>query len=306
MLGVLQGFGIIGGVILAGYLVGRLGIVGSSGRWVWNRTVFFVALPCLLFNLLATADRSELLSPIVIIGVCAALITAAVGVTIARLVFKRSLGELVIVALGSAYVNSNNIGLPVAVYVLGSGAAVAPIILMQLVFFTPPAMILLERAALGDNVGLGRTMLAAVKNPLVVASVAGTVFSLLQVSIPTPVLAPVKLIGDAAVPLMLMSFGLSLSGVKILQRGSGRKEVAVVSLLKAVFMPAVAWILGSLVFHLDATLLHQTVVISALPAAQNVANYADRFGVAVQRARDIVLVTALLAIPVLLVVSVLS
>jgi len=41
------------------------------------------------------------------------------------------------------------------------------------------------------------------------------------------------------------------------------------------------------------------------PAAQNVANYASRFGIAADRARDIVLVTTLAAVPVLLIVNML-
>ena len=62
----------------------------------------------------------------------------------------------------------------VATYVLGNAAAVAPIILMQLVLFVPPAMALLERAALGGKASVGRTILAAVRNPLVIASVGGS------------------------------------------------------------------------------------------------------------------------------------
>jgi predicted permease len=46
-------------------------------------------------------------------------------------------------------------------------------------------------------------------------------------------------------------------------------------------------------------------VLAALPAAQNVANYAGRFGIAADRARDIVLVTTLAAVPVLLIVNML-
>lgn len=303
VIGVLTGFAIIGLVILAGYGVGRIGVLGDAGRFVWNRTVFFVALPCLLFSLLGTADPDELLSPIVLTCGVAAVLTATVSVLLGRFALRRSLGELVIGAMGSAYVNSNNIGLPVAVYVLGSATAVAPIILTQLIFFAPPALVLLERAALGERVSLRRTVVAAVRNPLVIAAVAGTVFSLLHIGIPAPVLAPLKLIGGAAVPLMLMGFGLSLNGAGILRVGSGRKDVVLTSVLKVAVMPALAWLLGSFAFHLDAALLHRAVVIAALPAAQNVANYADRYGVAVSRARDIVLVTTLGAVPVLLVVS---
>jgi predicted permease len=305
VIGVLEGFGVIGAVILAGYLVGRAQLLGDTADFVWNRTVFFIALPCLLFTLLGTADPAELLSPVAVIAFSAALITATASVLIGRFALHRSLGELVIAAMGSAYLNSNNIGLPVAVYVLGSATAVAPVILMQLVFFVPPVMVLLERATLGESASSTHTLLAAVRNPLVIASVSGTLVSLLHIVIPPVVLAPLKLIGDAAVPLMLMGFGLSLNGAHILRAGTGRNDVVVNSMLKVVFMPAVAWLLGTYVFRVDAQLLHRATVLAALPAAQNVANYANRFGIAADRARDIVLVTTLAAVPILLIVNVL-
>jgi predicted permease len=46
------------------------------------------------------------------------------------------------------------------------------------------------------------------------------------------------------------------------------------------------------------------VVLAALPTAQNVFNYADRYGTDVVLARDAVLVTTLASLPVLLVLSV--
>ena len=56
----------------------------------------------------------------------------------------------------------------------------------------------------------------AVRNPLVIASVGGSLLSFAHVPIPAPVLQPLQLIGAAAVPLMLMGFGLSLSGARVL------------------------------------------------------------------------------------------
>jgi predicted permease len=75
--------------------------------------------------------------------------------------------------------------------------------------------------------------------------------------------------------------------------------------LKSVGMPVVAWLAGTLLFHLDPAPLHASVVLAGLPTAQNVLNFASRYGTGVPIARDAGLITTVAAVPVLLVVSVL-
>ena len=65
---------------------------------------------------------------------------------IARLAWHRTLGPLTIGAMSSGYVNGNNIGLPVAVYLLGNAAFTAPILLLQLIVLAPTGLILLDAA----------------------------------------------------------------------------------------------------------------------------------------------------------------
>jgi malonate transporter len=62
MAGVLIGFAIIAFIILVGYIVGRIGILGPTAGFVLGRVVFFVLSPCLLFTVLASAKVSALFS----------------------------------------------------------------------------------------------------------------------------------------------------------------------------------------------------------------------------------------------------
>lgn len=67
----------------------------------------------------------------------ATIVTAAVYCVISAIFFKKDIATTATGAAASAYVNSNNIGLPVSIYVLGTGAYVAPILVMQMVIFAP-------------------------------------------------------------------------------------------------------------------------------------------------------------------------
>jgi malonate transporter and related proteins len=302
MAGVLIGFAIIGSVIAVGYIVGRLGVLGPTATVVLGRAAFFVFLPALLFSVMAEADLAELFSALLPVSAIAALSCMLAFVLLARLLWRRGAPALTIGALASGYVNANNIGLPVAAYVIGDPTLVAPVILLQLVVFAPIALTILDVTTSG-RLSIGRVLTQPVRNPLIIASVLGLVVALLGVELPDPVVEPFRLLGAAAVPTVLFVFGLSLHGRRILEPGSGRRDVLLAVILKSIVMPLVAWGLGALVFGLEGVALFTVVVLAALPTAQNVYTYAARYQTAMPLARDSGLISTALAVPILIVVA---
>jgi predicted permease len=304
VLGVLAGFAIIGFVIAVGFLIGRLHLLGEHAPFVMSRLVFFVLTPCLLFVILADSEPAVLFSSRLLVSALAAIFCFGVFALIALLVFRRSAAETVIGSLGSGYVNANNIGIPVAAYVLGDATYSAPVVLVQLLVFAPVALAILDAATTG-TVSIGRVLLQTVRNPLIVASALGTLIAVSGVELPALVFEPFTLIGAAAVPVVLIGFGMSLSGSRLLEPGTNRRDVVLASALKLVAMPIAAFTLGRFVFGMEGHELFAIVVLAALPSAQNVFNYAQRYDRGVIIARDTVLITTVLCIPVLVVVALL-
>jgi hypothetical protein len=140
MVGVLIGFAIIVAVIAVGYLVGRLDLLGEHAQHVLSRLAFFVLSPALLFTVLSEADVSHLFSSLLPISAIAAVANIAVFLVVSLLIWRRPLPDATIGALASGYVNANNIGLPVSVYVLGDASSSAPVILLQLIVLAPIVM----------------------------------------------------------------------------------------------------------------------------------------------------------------------
>ena len=304
MLGVFAGFAVIAAVIAAGYLVGRLRLLGEHAPFVLSRLVFFVLTPCLLFSLLAHADPAVLFSSRLAVSALAAITCFVLFTVVALLVFRRGAADTVIGALGSGYVNANNIGIPVAAYVLGDATYSAPVVLVQLLVFAPIALAILDAATSG-RVSVGRVLLQTIRNPLIIASALGTLIAVTGVELPELVFEPFRLIGAAAVPVVLIGFGMSLSRSRILEAGSGRRDVILASTLKLIVMPFAAFVLARFVFGMTGHELFAIVVLAALPSAQNVFNYAERYDRGVVIARDTVFITTVLCVPVLLVVALL-
>lgn len=302
MAGVLIGFAIIGAVIAVGYLVGRLGILGPHAEFVLGRFAFFVLSPALLFTVLAEADARQLFSALLPVSAIASLSCMAVFALTALVIWRRRVPETVIGSLASGYANANNIGLPIAAYVLGDPAFAAPIILLQLVILTPIALTILDVTTSG-TLSVGRVLSQPIRNPLIIGSALGLVLSVTGVELPEAVMEPFHLIGAAAVPTVLLLFGMSLHGRRILEPGSGRRDILLAVSLKIVAMPTIAWAVGAFVLGLTGLPLFAVVVLAALPTAQNVFNYAVRFERAVPVARDAVLITTVLSVPALVVIA---
>ena len=304
MAGVLIGFAIIGAVILIGYIVGRTGVLGEHAPHVISRIVFFVLAPCLLFTVLADADVHRLFSSMLAVSAIAAVLSCLLFAGIALLVFRRSIPETVIGSLASGYVNANNIGIPVAVYVLGDTAYSAPVILLQLLVLAPIGLTILDVTTSGST-SLRRVLAQPFTNPLIIGSALGVVVSVTGLEIPAAVMEPFRIIGAAAVPLVLLAFGMSLHGQRLLAPGSERRDVLLASAIKLAVMPVIAWALGALVFGLDGEHLFAVVVLAGLPTAQNIFVFAQRYDRGVILARDTVLLTTVGAVPVLVLVALL-
>jgi len=302
MVGVLVGFGIIGFVILVGYFVERFRIAGPDAGIVLNRMAFFVATPALLFTVLSHADVGLLFSAFLVTVLCTIVLGCALYLAISRLLFRLPVAETILGVSSATYVNANNIGLPVAIYVLGSASYVAPVLLLQLLVLAPIILAVLDMSTSG-RVSIRSILTQPLRNPMIIASVAGIAVAILGIELPVPVLAPLELIGGAAIPMVLLSFGMSLHGQRLLRPGTGRKQVVTATAIKVVVMPVLAYVLGRFVFQLGDTELFAVVAVSALPTAQNIFNFSARYNRAVTVTRDTVLLTTVASIPALLLIA---
>ena len=135
--------------------------------------------------------------------------------------------------------NANNIGLPVAIYVLGDPQWVAPTLLLQLLLLAPTILTVLDVSTSGRASVTG-ILTQPLRNPMIIASALGLVVSVTGVQLPAPLLEPFSIIGNASIPLVLMAFGMSLRGQRPLEPGPGRIEVAVASDLTSSVIDAIA------------------------------------------------------------------
>ncbi len=302
---VLTGFAVIWVLVLAGYLVGRFGLLGGAGLTTLTRLAFFVTAPALLFVTLATSTIGRIFTGALAAFVISTLVVAALYVTVARLLWRRGVADLTVGALASGYVNAGNLGIPIAAYVLGDVAFIAPVLMFQVLLAAPAALAVLEVATGEGRPSLRRLAAMPARNPLMIASAAGIAVALSRWRVPEPVLEPFVLLGGAAVPMTLLALGMSLRGSRPLQPGPDAPERLTAVVLKAVVHPLLAYLIGHFVLGLTGPALLAAVVTAALPTAQNIFLYAQRAGTGLTLARDAIFLSTIACVPALVLIAVL-
>ncbi|GAB3944759.1 AEC family transporter [Corynebacterium tapiri] len=294
MQGVLTGFAIIFAVVAVGWLLARRGVIEGKNRLMFNRVAFYASTPALIFSSVTTTDPGTFASPVVLAVSLATVATSLIYVVISRLFFPQNRATTTMGAGASSYYNSVNIGLPVSLYVLGDAAHVIPTLLVQMSLFTPIIL-----ALIGSS-GVWRSVRQAVFSPIVLSAVSALLISLSGITIPTPILEPIRILGGASVPMILMSFGASLTAGSVLK--SERAGTLTATALKVAVMPACAFLIAKAI-GLSGDVLYAAVVLAALPTAQNIYNYAATYRQGETIARDTVFLTTFLSLPAILVIA---
>lgn len=307
MIDVLQGFFVIWVVILTGLLTAHFGILGEQAQRGLSRIAFLLAMPCLMFGLVSTTDIGRLFHTNILVSILAVAISAGLYFLIS-LRWDRTLSGRIIGMYGASYQNANNMGVPIAAYVLGDTSWVAPLLLLQLLILQPLGLTVLDaRKAKRDGkpVSWVRNLTLPFRNPLTVATLLGLIVNLAGWKVPQLVMDPIELIAGMAVPSMLLAFGIALR-LSPLPKLVDLAEVGVISLLKLLVMPLSALLLAHFVFGLDPVVTMAVTVMAGLPTAQNVFIFAMRYEQSIRLARDVVTVTSVGSVPCLMVVVALA
>lgn len=304
MLAVIEGFSVVWLVILVGWFVGRQKVLGDNAQTVLSRLSFFVASPALLVETLSKADLRSVFAEPLLVAAASAVFTGGVFLLIAKFWLKRPLAEALLSAMSSSTANAANLGIPIAAYVLGNAALIAPVLIFQLAIYTPIYLMLLDSLTSGRRATLGRIFLQIFRNPMILATVAGLILAASGWTLPNLLAEPIHLIGGAAIPAILIAFGMSLGTSKPLNPTDGRQiDTLLATGFKLVLHPVAAYLLGHFVLGMDGAALFAVIVAASLPTAQNVYVTAQRYQVGLAVAKDTVLATTILAIPAMFVVA---
>ncbi|MEY1554133.1 AEC family transporter [Yoonia sp. R2331] len=246
-----------------------------------TRLAMTIAVPCLIFVALmrTDVDPSALADLSVATLVAYALVTLACFtlVKLMRLDLRTYLAPLI-------FGNTGNLGLPLALFAFGEaglGYAVVVFAVMAVLSFTFGIWLV---------AGAG-SLLRVVREPMVAATLLGALFLWQGWETPLFLTNTLDLIGQLAIPLMLITLGVAVARLEI----GGYGRAIFLSLIKVALCVAAAWA-AALWFALPAVAAAVLIVQVATPVAVTSYMIAEKYGADAQPVAGLVVVSTLLSV----------
>ena len=247
-----------------------------------------LSVPCLIFVALMQTD----IDPAALTALSAASVMAYGAVTLACLALVHVTGlDRRTFAAPLIFGNTGNLGLPLALFAFGEvGLSYAIIVFAIMAIWSFTYGISL--------VAGGGALTKVVREPLVWATILGAVFLLQGWETPTFLTNTLDLIGQMAIPLMLITLGVAVARLS----PKGLARAALLSAVKLVLCTAIAWAVGRF-FALEPVAFAVLVLQVATPVAVTSYMLAEKYGAAADEVAGLVVASTLMsvaALPVLL------
>lgn len=254
-------------VIAIGYAGTRCGVMSPSDIRALGMFVLRFALPALVFTLLSQRHFAEIWNLDYLAAYALASLLVFTLMLLAAIIQGRTLAQAAIQAMGSSVSNSGYVGYPVAALVLGPPASVALALCMIIenALMIPLALTIAESGGEHAKPRLELFIHLAVrliKNPLILAIVAGTLVSFFGLKLPVPIAKPLQMLAMASSATALFAVGGTLAGLQL--KGTLGDIARIVS-GKLVLHPVVVFLVLFLVPSLDPTMKKAMLIYASAP-----------------------------------------
>jgi predicted permease len=238
-----------------------------AGKWLnvearsISRVVFYLFSPCLIFDLLTTSSLSNGDMLRMVGFTVTSILTVALLTWIAGIIFRLERKMMAAVLICTMTLNAGNYGLSLSLFAFGEEA-----LAYASLFFVTSAIITYTIGVLIASMGkstLGTALKGLTKIPTIYSVILALLFIYTGWKLPLPIDRAVTLLGDAAIPGMLLVLGLQL------QNNHRTRNLTALTLANGMRLLggiAVGFVMASL-FGLQGMAFKAGVIESSMPTA---------------------------------------
>ena len=267
-------------IVLSGYIYAKFELPNMQ---VINKMILQLFVPALVFSVMSSKDfEIAIYSKLALVAMIVVIITGVISYGIAKLFhynWKTFIPPMM-------FKNWGNLGIPLIVFSFGNEALNAAVILFlagNVVHFTIGIILMSGRF----------NVVEFLKTPVIVAMFLGLFANLIEWQVPVFLFRPIEMLGQAAIPLMLVSLGVRLKHVF----WNDLPMALTASIIGPVIGLITAYFCATAI-GLDAIQTKQVLIFGALPPA--VVNYmfAEKYDLEPDKVASIVLVSNMMSIAV--------
>lgn len=293
------------GLILIGYVAAKVTRQPADALGWMNTFIIYAALPALFFKLVSRTPVEELTRIDFILGeIGATYLIFFLVFAIDYFIRRNSVADCTIQSFAGAYGNIGYMGPGLALLAFGEAAAVPVALIVcfenAMHFIVAPALM----AVAGGDRRPARELAADIArkvalHPFILSTALGFCFAAFAVETPLPFQRLIDYLAQAAAPCALFAMGVTLA-LRPIKRVP--VEIGYISVFKLILLPAMTYVVLSLVGTFDPVWIYSAVLLSALPTATNVFVIGQQYGVWQERASASILITTVLSVATLPVV----
>lgn len=262
-------------IIAMGFGVKRLGWIGPEDVRRFNKVCFYTFMPVMLFYNIYTSDFSQAVRlpyALFVVGAALGMVAVSFAVTLLAEKMPERRGVMIQAAFRSNFVL---LGLPIAAELLPEGNLGVTALMVAIVvpIYNMMSVVVLEYFR-GGKPRAGEVLLAVVKNPLILGSVAGLLVQALHITLPEVLVSFAGKMNSAATPLILLLLGASFETREIARY---KKELLVCVGLRLVVFPGALLTLAAALGLRDIEFV-TVLAMTAAPTAVNSFNMAQQLG----------------------------
>lgn len=287
------------GLILLGYVGGRIVKAPQDGLVWLNTFILYFALPALFFRLVSRTPFQELAQwPFVLSTTFATFCVFVASLVLGYIATKGDLRAGAIQGALGSYSNIGYMGPGLTLAALGPQATVPTALIFSfdsiLIFVLVPLLMALGR---DDGIGVfamaGNIVKRIALHPFILATGAGVVAAYFEFSPPMAIDTMLEYLADAAAPCALFAIGVTVA-LRPVKRVTW--EIPVLLLFKLTVHPVLVLVILSVVGGFDPVWVYTAVLMAALPPALNVFILAQQYEVYVERASSGILIGTVVSV----------
>ncbi|MBL4622358.1 MAG: AEC family transporter [Immundisolibacteraceae bacterium] len=269
-------------VIFCGYIWRRLtpaGIDALVMRRVLGALVMYVTYPALAFSVITHADLDAEMLWVPGLTVFSIFVGALLGRLVVPLAGVSGRAEIGAVILACGFGNLISMGIPVVAAVFGVAASryaiYADIMGLAPLLWTLGFWIALHFGSSDSEKASPSALLGRIlKLPPIWAFFIALGFNLAGISLPSGIDKAADMVGQATMPCMLLTVGMSLSLASVRRYP---RAIAVVAVVKLMLIPALVLLVGEFILG-SSEMVSATVILAAMPTMMATIILSEEFG----------------------------
>lgn len=278
-------------LVLVGFGVKRLGLIGSQGQKNMNDLVIYVILPCnILHAFMNSPVEGRLVYYLEVLAISLGI--QAFCVVYGKLVFKKEPeGRNKCLRYGTICSNAGFLGNPIAEGIYGAeGLVLASIYLI-------PQRIMMWTSGLAVFTGSSNrkaTIQKVLTHPCIVMSELGILLMFTGWKLPEGIAGAVDAIGNCNTAMSMMAVGMILADIDLKEFWD--KTVVKFTIHRLIVIPTAVYLVCRFL-PLDRNAFGICVLLAAMPAGATTSILAEKYGVDAPFATKMVIFSTLLSLP---------